>query len=104
MAVGNSITVNTDQVKSIADKMDEINKKLREELDKTKVTIDGLANIWQSEAARATIDSYDKFAQNYFQLYEDVMKQYSNFLRTNVQQGYESIENDNIRLADVFKG
>ena len=100
---GNSIRVNTDQVAQIASNIEGLNKRLTEELTNSKATIDQLANIWEGEAAQATISSFDEFAAKYFQNYEDVITQYVLFLRTNIEQGYFDTETQNIGLADAFK-
>lgn len=100
---GNSIRVNTDQVAQIASNIEGLNKRLTEELTNSKATIDQLANIWEGEAAQATISSFDEFAAKYFQNYEDIITQYVQFLRTNIQQGYFDTETQNIGLADAFK-
>lgn len=100
---GNSIRINTDQVAQIATNIESLNKKLTEELNNSKTTIDQLANIWEGEAAQATISSFDEFAAKYFQNYEDVITQYVQFLRTNVEQGYFDTETQNVGLADAFK-
>ena len=100
---GNSIRVNTDQVGQIASNLEALNKRLTEELTNSKTTIDQLASIWEGEAAQATISSFDEFAAKYFQNYEDVITQYVQFLRANVEQGYFDTETQNIGLADAFK-
>ncbi len=100
---GNSVRVNTDQVAQIATNLENLNKRLTEELASSKATIDNLSNIWEGEAAQATISSFDEFAAKYFQNYEDIITQYVQFLRTNVEQGYFDTETQNIGLADAFK-
>ncbi|MEE0863273.1 MAG: WXG100 family type VII secretion target [Lachnospiraceae bacterium] len=100
---GNSIKVNTDQVAQIATNIEKLNKQLTEELNSSKSTIDQLANIWEGEAAQTTISAFDEFATKYFQNYEDVITQYVQFLRTNVETGYFETETANISLADAFK-
>lgn len=100
---GNSVRVNTDQVAQIATNLENLNKRLTEELTNSKATVDQLANVWEGEAAQATISSFDEFAAKYFQNYEDVITQYVQFLRTNVEQGYFDTETQNIGLADAFK-
>ena len=85
---GNSIRVNTDQVAQIATNIENLNKRLTEELTNSKAIIDNLSKIFQGEAAEATISNYDEFAAKYFQKYEDVITQYVNFLRVNVESGY----------------
>ena len=100
---GNSIRVNTDQVAQIASNIEGLTKRLTEELTNSKATIDQLANVWEGEAAQATISSFDEFAAKYFQNYEDIITQYVQFLRTNIEQGYFDTETQNIGLADAFK-
>lgn len=100
---GNSIKVNTDQVAQIASSLEALNKRLTEELQNSKSTVDQLANIWEGEAAQATISSFDEFSAKFFQQYEDVITQYVQFLRTNIEQGYFDTEAQNIGLADAFK-
>lgn len=100
---GNSVRVNTDQVAQIATNLENLNKRLTEELTNSKTTVDQLANVWEGEAAQATISSFDEFAAKYFQNYEDIITQYVQFLRTNVEQGYFDTETQNIGLADAFK-
>ena len=100
---GNSIRVNTDQVAQIATNIENLNKRLTEELTNSKATVDQLANVWEGEASQATISSFDEFAAKYFQNYEDIITQYVQFLRTNIEQGYFDTETQNIGLADAFK-
>ena len=100
---GDSIRVSTDQVAQIANDLENLNKKLREELETSKQTIDNLSNIWQGEAAQETISSYDAFSAKFFQKYEDVIQQYVQFLRKNVDLGYNETENANVKLAEAFK-
>lgn len=100
---GNNVRVNTDQVNQIASNLEALNKRLSEELNTSKQTIDQLANIWEGEAAQSTISSFDEFAAKYFQNYEDIITQYVKFLRQNVATGYFETETANIGLADAFK-
>lgn len=100
---GNSIRIDTAQVGQIATNIERLNNRLTEELTNSKITIDQLANIWEGEAAQATISSFDEFANKFFQNYENIIAQYVQFLRTNVEQGYFETENANVSLADAFK-
>ena len=97
------IRINTDQVAQIANNLEQLNKRLSEELTTSKATIDNLANTWEGEAAQTTISSFDEFAAKYFQNYEDIINNYVKFLRTNVEQGYFETETANTSLADAFK-
>lgn len=100
---GNSITINTEQVEQIANSIERLNTRLREQLDNCKATIDNLENIWEGDASRETIASFGEFSDKYFQNYQDIITQYVQFLRTNVAQGYFDTETQNISLADAFK-
>ena len=100
---GIGITVNTDQVGEIASNLEKLNKRLSEELNRGKQTVNNLSNIWSGEASQATLESFNEFATKYFQNYEDVITQYVQFLRLNVQQGYFDTETQNISIANSFK-
>ncbi len=100
---GNSIKVNTDQVSQAASALESLNKQLTEELAASKAVIDGLASVWEGEAAERTISAFNEFATKYFQSYEDVITGYVQFLRTNVEQGYAETETVNVNLAETFR-
>ena len=100
---GNSIRINTDQVAQVANNIERLNKRLTEELNISKNTINNLQNTWEGEAAQATFASFNEFANKYFQNYEDILTQYVKFLRTNIEQGYFETETQNVNLADAFK-
>ncbi|NLM34496.1 MAG: WXG100 family type VII secretion target [Clostridiales bacterium] len=101
--MGNQIRVDTQMVAQIATKIEDLNKKLNEELQNSKTTVNGLANIWEGEASQATISSFNEFANKYFQNYYDVVQSYVSFLRSNVDTGYTETETANKSLADAFK-
>ncbi len=97
------IKVNTDQVAQIASNVENLNKKLNEQLTECQATIKALSNTWEGEAASNTVSSFDEFAAKYFQNYYDIIDQYVKFLRTNVETGYFETETANTSLADAFK-
>lgn len=96
------IRVNTDQVAQIATNIENLNKRLNEELTESQNTIKSLSNTWEGEASQATISSFDQFAAKYFQNYYDIIDNYVKFLRTNVDQGYFETESANTNLSDAF--
>lgn len=100
---GNSIRISTDQVTQIAQTIENLNNKLTDELNNSRNVVQQLSTIWQGEAAQTTIDSYNAFAEKYFQNYADVIKQYVTFLRKNVAQGYSGTEIDNTGLGETLK-
>lgn len=100
---GNSIRISTDQVTQIAQTIENLNNKLTDELNNSQNVVQQLSTIWQGEAAQTTIDSYNAFAEKYFQNYADVIKQYVTFLRKNVAQGYFETERGNTGLGETLK-
>ena len=97
------MTLDTEQVLSIASQIENDNNQLKELLENTKGTIDSLSSTWTGKAADETRASYEQFANKFFQQYYDVLDQYVKFLRNNVAEQYEKTETVNTQLADAFK-
>lgn len=100
---GNNVRINTEETIQIANRLEQLNNDLKQELENSTKTVNSLTTIWQGEAAQTTIDSYNAFAEKYFQNYADVIKQYVTFLRKNVAQDYSGTEIDNIGLGETLK-
>ena len=96
------ITLDTEQVLSIASQIENDNNQLKELLENTKGTIDSLSSTWTGKASDETRMSYEQFANKFFQQYYDVLDQYVKFLRTNVADQYEKTETVNTQLAVAF--
>lgn len=103
MAQQVQITLDTEQVLSIASQIENDNNQLKELLENTKQTIDSLSATWTGQAADETYTSYAEFSNKYFQQYYDVLEQYVKFLRINVSEQYSQTEQANKTLADAFK-
>lgn len=103
MAQQVQITLDTEQVLSIASQIENDNNQLKELLEKTKQTIISLSSTWTGKAADDTRASYTEFSNKFFQKYYDVLDQYVKFLRNNVSEQYTQTENTNSALADAFK-
>jgi WXG100 family type VII secretion target len=101
--MSSQITIDSEQVMSIASQIDSDNKRLQELLTQSKSTVDGLGSVWTGGAADETRNSYETFAGKFFQTYHDVLDQYVKFLRSNVASQYEQVEQANRQLADAFK-
>lgn len=97
------IKISVDQVSQIATTLENLNGRLQEQLQTSQETINNLTNIWEGEAASATVEAYNSFATKHFQNYYDVIDSYVKFLRNNVVQGYTETETTNTTLADAFK-
>jgi WXG100 family type VII secretion target len=100
---GTAITLDTEQVLSIATQIEKDNKNLQQLLNDSKTTVDSLSSYWTGKAADDTRSSYETFAGKFFQTYYDVLDQYVKFLRNNVATQYERTETVNTQLADAFK-
>lgn len=97
------ITLDSEQVLSIATQIESDNQRLQELLTESKGTIDSLSASWTGQAADETRSSYESFANKFFQSYHDILDQYVKFLRSNVAAQYEQTEQVNTQLADAFK-
>jgi len=97
------ITIDANEVLAIASRIESDNLHLRELLNDSKATVDGLSAVWQGRAADETRAAYDSFASRFFQQYQDILQQYVVFLRRNVSEQYTETENINTQLADAFK-
>ncbi len=97
------IKVNTEQVAQVANTIEDLNKKLNDQLIESQTTVKNLTNTWEGEAANATISAYNEFAAKYFENYYKIIDSYVKFLRTNVETGYFDTETANTNLADAFK-
>ncbi len=97
------IKIDTTQVNAIADNLDSLNNDLQEKLTAVQKAVAGLESVWSGEAATATIEAVNSFANDYFQSYKELIDQYVVFLRKNVSEGYETVETTNTSLADAFK-
>ena len=97
------IKIDTAQVLAIADNLDGLNNNLQETLTSAQKAVANLESYWSGEAATATIEAVNSFANDYFESYKELIDQYVQFLRKNVSEGYESVETANTSLADSFK-
>ncbi len=103
MAQQVQITIDTEQVMSIAAQIENDNNQLKEKLEGTKTTLDSLSATWTGQAADETRASYTEFSNKFFQKYYDVLDQYVKFLRNNVSEQYNQTETVNKTIADAFK-
>jgi WXG100 family type VII secretion target len=101
MATG--ITLDSEQVLSIATQIEADNQTLQQLLNESKATLNALSSTWTGQAAEQTRSNYETFAGKYFQNYFDVLEQYVKFLRTNVAEQYTQTETQNTQLGDAFK-
>ena len=91
------------QVDAIADSISKLNDDLQTTLTNAQTTIKNLEQVWTGDAATATIEAVNSFANQYFQSYKDLIDQYVEFLKNVVVSGHEDTETTNTTLADAFK-
>lgn len=97
------MVLNTEQILTIAQSIENDNNELKNLLNESKTTINSLASVWSGQASDQTRASYEEFAGKFFQQYYDVLEQYVTFLRRNVAEQYTEVETENTRLSDAFK-
>lgn len=97
------ITLDTNEVLAIASRIENDNNQLRELLNGSKATVDGLSAFWTGRASDETRAAYESFANRFFQQYQEILNQYVVFLRRNVAEQYQETESINTQLADAFK-
>lgn len=100
---GNNVRINTEETIQIANRLEQLNNDLKQELENSTKAVNSLTTIWQGEAAQTTINSYNDFAKKYFQNYADVIKQYVAFLKGEVAPGYSEKEKINTGLGETLK-
>ena len=103
MMAGTRTTVSPEEVRAIAGKLEQDNQKLKDLLEESKKTIEGTRNYYTGDSGEATREAYNGFAAKYFQSYYEVIEQYTKFLRNQVAQQYEQVENANKQLAQSFQ-
>ena len=97
------IKIDTARVSEIANVLSRLNEELQTNLTEAQKAVTDLASVWQGTAADATIEAVNSFASEYFQSYKDLIDSYIQFLRKNVVEGYEQVENTNTNLVESFK-
>lgn len=101
-----SIKVNTDVVKTVANKLSKINSDLDKGYSKVEKTMQKVDSAWDGPASKAAISKFNSISKAYF--YGDasrkkVLNEYIRFLTDAVALDYEITEKNNITLADMFK-
>lgn len=96
------ITVNTAQVAATGISIQTKNTTFKDTLEKAKTSVDSLKNSWQSPSADSIIPIFNVLAGKHFDNSYDTVNRYTEFLKTNIAQGYDQTETANILLADEF--
>lgn len=94
------ITIDPNEVMSIASNMASLNQDLKEKLESTQKKVNSLADVWTGTAASSTIDSFNSFASKYYETYYDLIDQYVIFLKRNVAEAYPEIDAQIAKLGE----
>ena len=90
--MANKITIDPNEVLSIAGNIANLNDQLEETLKATQKRVQSLAGGWSGQAANATIESFNQFANKDYDSYHELLDQYVKFLQTRVSQLYPEID------------
>lgn len=98
--MANQITIDPSEVLSIAGSIASLNDQLEETLKETQRKVQNLSGSWFGQAASTTIDSFNQFANRYYDSYHELLDQYVQFLRTRVAQLYPEVDNAIAKLGE----
>lgn len=101
--MASKMTIDASEVQAIASGIQSLNEELTDLLNSTKARIHSLSNTYTGEAADATVAAFDRFANNYFATYHDMIDRYVQFLRSSVVEGFSQVQMANVKLADGLK-
>lgn len=89
-------------IRSAASNVSSINRQLSDTLSSSIATVTSLRSVWSGQACEATISAFTTFANKYTAVYSDMLNQYSSFLNNQAAEGYETTEQQGVRLADTM--
>lgn len=95
--------LDTVRVESVADTVDGLNQDITSEVETPNNSVNNLSGVWTSPHSAEIIE---KFSTIYSAVSVDrfnVIKQYTDFLRSQVNTGYITVEETNKKLAEEFK-
>lgn len=97
------IKVNSAKVVQFAEEISNENKKLKQQLEDSKASIDALSRIWTGDASQDTKKSFDDFSRDFFENYYNMLQNYVIYMKESVAQGYSITESGNVDLSSNFK-
>ena len=95
-------TIISSTIHGAANEFRSINANMKETLQSCRQTIENLDRIWQGEASQTTIANFRSFAGQYFDVFEDEIRKFADYL-DNAAEQYESTEKTNVSLGDSFR-
>lgn len=97
------LKVDTAAILATAEKMEEINKKIKESFSNVNDAIKILDNAWEGSTATTCIAKLRKGNSDIMNARYDAFDNYISLLKKYVSPGYVDAEETNIKLADAFK-
>ncbi len=94
--------IKTEEILSLATKIENNNNKIHETLKAVKTEVDNLSKSWSGAAASSTQSAVEAFANEYYDKYKKMIEQYVDYLRTNAAAGYEETESGNENIGQGF--
>lgn len=101
--MSNQIQVDTGKVVAVANRISELNHDIDNEFERVEKAIQRLNGRWNSRSSGVVIGKFYSIKNNFKDNRFKVMQDYSNFLKQQVSDGYNTTETANTNLADAFK-
>lgn len=98
-----SVKINTVAVLATANRIDNYNKKICDELTELKLSINALRNYWEGEAANSGINKFDYIERNYSDSRFLVLNNVVSFMKAQVGECYDDTEQKILTAASAFK-
>ena len=94
--------INIGAIEEAASQISQINNQLMDTLNTSRTTVQSLSSVWSGRACEATISAFNAFETKYFQLYRDMLEQYSSFLKNTAAEQWSAVENRGTKNADLI--
>lgn len=100
-----TINVDTNLVRNTVASLDKINNNLENDFDNVIKAVNKLDSSWDGSASAKTISQFNRIKSNFCGASgrKAVMQNYLKFLSDAVALGYESTEDANVKLSELFK-
>ncbi|RHW42732.1 hypothetical protein D1B31_03870 [Neobacillus notoginsengisoli] len=101
--MADNIEVDVKVVKWAAERIQTINKTIRDDFQDVESAIRKLNSNWNSPASGPVINHFSTIRNAFVDNRYTVMDNYSKFMLSQVSAGYTDAESKNTKLADAFK-
>lgn len=98
-----AIQINTARVSSVANYINDANKKIRDEISDLDTAIRLLERNWEGEASSSCVNKYDHLKRSFSDSRFSVVNGLVSFMRIQVEEGYEATEKSISNAAAAFE-